>query len=86
MLLQSHLGMIHLLPAIPDTWPTGSVSGLKARGNITIGMSWKNGVLQECSIQPAFSGEYVVRYRNSQVKLQLKAGKTYQLNQQLKVL
>lgn len=86
MLLQSHLGTIHLLPAIPDTWPEGSVSGLKARGNATIGMSWKNGVLQECAIQPAFSGEYVVRYRNSQVKLQLKAGKTYHLNQQLKVL
>ncbi|RBQ02726.1 glycoside hydrolase family 95 protein [Pedobacter miscanthi] len=46
MLIQSHEGYISLLPAIPDAWKKyGNVKGLKARGNYTINLSWKDGVV-----------------------------------------
>jgi alpha-L-fucosidase 2 len=43
MLLQSHEGFIHFLPAIPGQWKDGAVKGMKARGNITVDFSWKEG-------------------------------------------
>ncbi len=41
--VQSHAGQIELLPALPSAWKTGSIKGIRARGNITIDMSWKDG-------------------------------------------
>ncbi len=50
MLLQSNLGMIHLLPALPDEWSKGKVSGLVARGAFEINITWNNSYLTECTI------------------------------------
>ncbi len=51
MLLQSHAGFIDLLPAIPDQWKSaGSISGLKARGNFTVSMAWKDGKITSYKI------------------------------------
>jgi alpha-L-fucosidase 2 len=61
MLLQSHNGELHLLPALPAAWPTGQVDGLRARGAVTVGATWSSGSLTEVRVSADRSGELVLR-------------------------
>ena len=62
MLLQSHEEFIRILPALPSTWPNGSVKGLLARGGVEIGLKWKDGKLSEGSFRASKSGTYSLFY------------------------
>jgi alpha-L-fucosidase 2 len=66
MLVQSHEGEIHLLPALPAAWHTGKVTGLKARGGVTLDMEWENGQLKMAKIHSALGGLLKIR-TNEQV-------------------
>ncbi|MCR8559538.1 glycoside hydrolase family 95 protein [Mucilaginibacter sp. BJC16-A38] len=61
MLLQSQENEIYLLPALPDAWATGQISGLKARGNFEVGISWKNKKLFKASILSVVGGRCTIR-------------------------
>src|ERR1035437_6135066 len=50
MLVQSNQGFMQLLPALPSAWPNGSYSGLKAIGNFTVDLAWKNSLPQQAVI------------------------------------
>lgn len=56
MLIQSHLGELHLLPALPDAWKEGQVKGLKARGNFEVAINWKDHKLTTSTIKAITGG------------------------------
>ena len=62
MLIQSQLGYIQFLPALPEEWNTGHVEGMVARGNFEINMKWSNGKADRFDITSRnggiFTGEY----------------------------
>ncbi len=62
MLLQSHLGHIHLLPALPDSWKTGEISGLCARGGFEVSLSWTDGKLKKGEIKSLCGNSCCLKY------------------------
>ena len=61
MLIQSHDGAVHLLPAVPDVWKNGSVSGIVARGGFEISMTWENGKVKEVAVLSKLGGNLRLR-------------------------
>jgi len=75
MLLQSQGGEIQLLPALPGAWSEGSVNGLRARGGVTVDLSWKSGRLAHAWLTADRDGTYRVRTTDGQTTdLALRAG------------
>ncbi|MDR1335217.1 MAG: glycoside hydrolase family 95 protein [Tannerella sp.] len=61
MLLQSHAGFVQLLPALSPAWPSGKITGLKARGGFTADIEWENGQLTKARITSALGGNCRLR-------------------------
>ena len=80
MLMQSqtngNLTTIELLPALPETWNDGKVSGLCARGGFEVSFEWKQGKVRDCTIKARNRGKVTLIYNGQQKKLKLKAGQT----------
>lgn len=74
MLLQSHLrdeqgqSLIHLLPALPASWTDGEVTGLRARGGVTVDIAWKDGKVTSYRLRAQEPQQVTVRV-NGQVKV-----------------
>ena len=88
MLLQSHAGSIDLLPALPPEWPSGKVTGLRARGGLTIDLQWSEGKPSEAVIHATRDGEHIFRAPqritpsnepDGSVRLQLRRNQTHKL-------
>jgi alpha-L-fucosidase 2 len=76
MLLQSHLGSIDLLPALPKAWPEGSVKGLRARGGYEVDIAWKDGKLTTAKVKSHLGQPGLLRWGPVARRFELNAGET----------
>ena len=79
MLLQSHAGELHLLPALPPSWTEGEVSGLRGRGGFTVAMKWADGKLTSASLHADEDAQINVRYGEEVKEVKIMKGKTLPL-------
>ena len=95
MLLQSHdpyatptslsavqsgeAAFVHLLPALPSAFPSGKVTGLRARGGLVVDMEWKDGKLVRATLTASSAIPVKVRYAGKEREVRLKAGEAYKV-------
>lgn len=88
MLLQSTVGRIHLLPALPKDWPAGNITGLRARGAVEVDLHWRNGKLESATLRPVgdFPRKLAVANGDATVEVELKPRTAVKLDSQLRVI
>ena len=74
MLLQSHSGVIAILPALPSAWPDGHFHGLRARGNVDVDLAWKGGKAVTGTLRPGVAGEFAIRPPHGQRIARIQSG------------
>jgi alpha-L-fucosidase 2 len=84
MLLQSQNGVINVLPALPEAWPNGSISGLKARGNFEVDIAWEDGKLKNLEILSLDGAPAVIEYDWKRLELETEKGEVMKFDKNLK--
>ena len=79
MLIQSHMGFIHILPALPDAWEEGTFNGVRAKGGFEIDLTWKDGKPVEIIVKSTQGGKCNLRYGNETLSFGTKKGRTYKV-------
>ena len=79
MLLQSHMGCIQLLPALPDAWRNGSITGTCAKGNFEVSISWKEGKLEKATFLSKSGAPCKVKYGDDELMFKTTKGKIYEV-------
>ena len=74
MLLQSYRGTVHLLPALPSAWPGGTITGVRARGDLTIDLVWREGRLVTATLTAGTAGRHRIRYGAAETRIALRRG------------
>ena len=74
MLLQSQAGSLDILPALPSAWPSGSITGLRARGAVTVDIKWSGGKATEVRLRPDVDGERAIRAPKGQAVAEITFG------------
>ena len=76
MLMQSDGETMYLLPALPEAWKNGEITGIKARGNYEVSLRWKNGKVNKATITCQKAGNLIINYNGKQQKLSFGKGET----------
>mgnify|MGYP002761681859 FL=1 len=76
MLMQSDGETMYLLPALPEAWKNGEITGIKARGNYEVSLRWKNGKVNKATITCQKAGNLTINYNGKQQKLSFAKGET----------
>jgi alpha-L-fucosidase 2 len=84
MLLQSQNGVINILPALPDAWQTGTVSGLKARGNFEVSITWEKGNAREIIVRSLSGAPLNMIYRDRNISMSTEKNQIYRFNNDLR--
>ena len=84
MFVQSQLGKIELLPALPSALPKGSISGVRARGGFELDFAWEDGELTFVDVQSIAGGSCILTYKRQSVEFDTKSGERYHLGADLK--